>query len=377
MSARNPYFATCSPGLEAVLHAEVKALGLRRVERQVGGVAFEGTREDAWTANLWLRSAIRVLERVTRFEARDADELYAGAREVAWERFLAPTGSLVVDARSNRSLLDHTQFVEQRVKDAIVDHFRETTGERPSVDKNDPDMRINAHVFKDRVTLSLDTSGHSLHRRGWRRHQGRAPLAETTAAAMVLMSGWNGRAPLLDPFCGTGTILIEAAWIAAGIAPGAMRSFGFERWNDHDAKRFARAKQAASSKGALPGKLRLLGSDNDRERIAEAHENAAAAGLEGRIEFEVASASDFAPRPGWNATIVTNPPYGLRVGRGDELERTYHDFGERLRRRCEGYSLHLLTANPMLCDRLGFAGAPRQAIINGGLECEVLQVERI
>ncbi len=378
MPSLDDYFATCAPGVEPLLHDEVRALRLRAVERQVGGVAFRGTVADGWTANLWLRTAIRVLRRVARFEARDPDEVYAGAREVAWERFLTPDGTLLVDARARNSRLTHTQFLEQRVKDAVVDRFRERTGRRPSVDKDDPDLRINAHLFADRLTLSVDTSGHSLHRRGWRLHQGRAPLAETTAAALVLASGWDGRAPLVDPFCGSGTILVEAAHVATGTPPGLARAFGFERWEGHDARAFARAREEARGRARpLPRKLRLLGLDVDPGRIAQARENVAAAGLAENIELEVADAREFAPRAGWNACIVTNPPYGQRVGEGEDLVALYRAFGERLRERAVGSSLTLLTGEPHLRKALGFPRARRDELMNGGIACELVRVERV
>jgi len=378
MSRRHDFFATCAPGLEPLLHEEVGVLGLTRPERQVGGVAFVGTVHDAWRANLWLRTAIRVLLRVARFPARDADALYAGAREVAWEEFLSPEGTLVVDARSRSSELAHTQFIEQRVKDAVVDRFRDRHGVRPSVDKDDPDLRVNAHLFQDRVTLSVDTSGHSLHRRGWRVHQGRAPLAETTAAAMVLASGWNRRAPLVDPFSGTGTIVIEAGLLAGCRAPGLLRTFPFERWPGHDAPGFERVQAEARERAApLPARLRLVGYDLDQERVEEARANATAAGLGDQVAFEVADARAFAPRSGWNAALVTNPPYGQRLGEEDDLFALYRDFGDALRSRAQGSSLTLLTGDPRLRKSLGFAHAKRTPILNGGIECELVQVERI
>src|SRR5262245_2638621 len=185
---RSVFFVTCARGVEPVLHAEAKALRLAKLERQVGGVRFEGTRADAWRANLLLRTAVRVLERRARFSAPDADALYAAAREVPWERWLAPEGSLAVQAQSSESVLDHTQFLEKRVKDAVVDRFRAATGTRPAVDREDPDLRIHLHLWRDRATLSLDTSGEALHRRGWRVHQGRAPLAENLAAALAALA---------------------------------------------------------------------------------------------------------------------------------------------------------------------------------------------
>lgn len=377
MAELHDYFATCAPGIEPILHGEVRALGVSRVERQVGGVAFRGRLTDEWRANLWLRTAIRVLRRVARFEARDADALYDGVAQVDWGRFIGPESTLLVDARTRESALDHSRFIEQRVKDAVVDQLRARVGGRPSVDRDDPDVRINTHLFRDRVTLSVDTSGQSLHRRGWRVHQGRAPLAETTAAALVLASGWDRRAPLLDPFVGSGTIPIEAASIAAGTPPGARRGFSFERWPGHDAAGFRAYREREGRNARLPRKLRLLGWDVAPQRVAEARENLASAGLAEAVALEQGDAREFSPRPGWNAAIVTNPPYGARIGAEAELVPLFEAFGVRLRERAEGSSLTLLSGNPILARALGFPEAERTPMQNGAIACERLHVERI
>jgi 23S rRNA G2445 N2-methylase RlmL len=370
------FFATCARGVEAALHAEARALGLARTERQVGGVRFEGTRADAWRANLGLRTPVRVLQRLARFEARDADALHAAARALPWERWLAPEGSLAVQAQSSESVLDHSLFLEQRVKDAVVDRFRERTGARPSVDREDPDLAIHLHLWRDRATLSLDTSGIALHRRGWRRHQGRAPLAENLAAALLAYSGWDRRAPLVDPFAGSGTLVIEAAWMAGGIAPGARRAFGFERWKDHDARAFAalRAESAARAPDERRAPI-LLGYDLDPARVAEARENAASAGVDARARFERGDARALDLRPGWNAWIVTNAPYGLRVGAlgdeadGGEVRALLQAFGARLREVARGSRLAILVGEPAHARALGLARLETRPLANGGLEC--------
>lgn len=372
------FFATCAPGLEPVLHGEAKALKLSQVERQVGGVRFTGSSlEDAWRANLRLRTAVRVLLRVARFEARDSDALYAGAAAVDWSPFLRPEGTFVVDARSKESALDHTLFVEQRVKDAVADAFREKHGVRPSVSKEAPGLGIHVHLFRDRCTLLADTSGESLHKRGWRRFQGRAPLAETLAAAIVLLAEWDGRAPLLDPFCGSGTILVEAALIAGRIAPGLFRErFAFEGWPGHDAARWRALKDAArrEAAGGVPAKLVLRGWDADPEAVAGARENAAAAGLEGRIVVEPGDARSFAPKRGWNALVATNPPYGERVGgESRDLESLYRDFGAALREHGGGYRFAILSGgSPALDAALGLAPEKTIALLNGAIECRLL-----
>ena len=380
------FFVTCAPGIEPVLHDEVRALKLARVERQVGGVRFEGTLQDAWRANLELSTAVRVLRRLERFEARDADALYARARELPWERFLTSEGSLAVQAQSSESALDHTQFLEQRVKDAVVDRFRARCGSRPSVDREDPDLAIHVHVFRERVTLSLDTSGEALHKRGWRLHQGRAPLAETLAAALLHYSEWDRRAPLIDPFCGSGTIAVEAAWLAAGLAPGHRRAFGFERWPEHDERAFARLRAERSRPVARGKRAQLFAYDLDATRVAEARANAEQAGVGDWVRCEVADARELRLRAGWGAWIVTNPPYGNRIGAArpheddrardadDALVSLFRAFGARLREQGRGCTLAFLAGERAHARALGLHGMRRIPLTNGGLACELCLV---
>lgn len=380
------FFATCAPGLEPILHRELSEARFGRVERQVGGVAFRGTREDAWRANLVLRTAGRVLWRLARFEAAGSDALYAGALEVPWERWLAPQGSLAVRGRVADSEITHSQFVAQRVKDAVCDRLRKLSGERPSVDRETPDFAIYAHLTRNRCTLLADTSGDALYRRGWRRFQGRAPLGETLAAGLVLASGWDRRAPLIDPFCGSATLLIEAAMLASNTAPGSFReSFGFERWLDHDKAAWQRLRKRVVGSPRLPRKLILRGVDSSPRAIEGARENLAAAGFADDVELAVGDALEVDWKRGWNAWIATNPPYGERVGRAQDVARLYGEFGARLGASCAGYQLALLTSSPELRDTLLTAvraSAPREhralqpldelELRNGALECRLL-----
>ena len=370
------FFVTCAPGVEPILQAELTALGFAKIERQVGGVYFEGRPSEARRANLWLRTAVRVLMRVARFRAELDDELYAGVREVDWSRFLTADGNLVVDAHTNMSALDHTRFIEQRVKDAVVDQFREQGGQRPSVARAGADLGIYAHLYKDRCTLLVDTSGDALHKRGWRRNQGIAPLAENLAAALVLSSGWDRRSPLLDPFCGSGTVAIEAALIAGGIAPGSFRGeygFGFERWPGHDARAWRRELEVARNSIKMPRKLRIIGSDSSTARIGDARDNQVGAGLGDLIEWEHADALEFAPRKGWNGWVVSNMPYGERIGRGKNLLSLYQDFGQLLRDRCRGFHVALVCGDEQQAQMLGFPDAKVSKIVNGGLECQLVR----
>ncbi len=374
MTKRSVFFASCAPGLEPVLHSEAQELKLAKVERQVGGIYFEGDLVDMWRANLWLRTAVRIFMRVGRFHASDAAQLYKGASEVDWSRFVSPEGSLVVDSQSRESELFHTHFIQQRVKDAVVDQFRKATGVRPTVDVDDPDLRIHAHLYNDRVTLSVDTSGGSLHKRGWRQYQGIAPIAETLAAAIVLMSDWDCRSPFIDPFCGSGTLAIEAALIAAKVPPGSFRTFGFESWPGHDAASYSRFKSAEIERQSWPRKLQIRASDSDAKQVEGAKQNAEAAGFGDRIRFDVLDALEFEAKPGWNAFIVTNPPYGLRVGDEEQLVPLYRDFGQRLFESCSGYRLAMILGNPKLRRALGLPEGEQKPVQNGTIPCEFFRL---
>ena len=373
MSGRDALFATCARGLEELLEAELRGLGLARVERRAGGVAFQGSRADAWRANLHSALAIRVLQQVAQFTAPDAERLREGVARVDWQRFVRPDGTLSVRAHARESALDHTLFVAQCAKDGIVDRLRADCGVRPDVDKDDPDLRVVVHLAGDRCRVAVDTTGESLHQRGWRRYQGRAPLAETLAAALVRLSGWDRRAPLLDPFCGSGTLLVEAALWACGAAPNALRArFAFERLPDHDAAAFEAFRAPLRARPALPRKLRLWGGDLEPRHVEGARENLAALGLEERVALEVADARDFAPRAGWNAWVVSNLPYGERVGDARAVEALLEDFGRVLRERCAGSTAALLCGSPAHAARLGLPGAERRDFDNGGLPASLV-----
>lgn len=370
---RQSYFVTCAPGLEPVLHGEIRALRFAKVERQVGGVYFEGDRSDAMRANLELRTAVRVLERVARFRADDSDALYEAAMTIDWRRFLRDGQSLLIAAHTKESALDHSLFIEQRVKDAICDGLRAAGRERPTVDKDDPDLRVHVHIFRDRCTLLVDTSGESLHKRGWRTFQGTAPLSETLAAGLVLLSGWDRRSPVIDPFCGSGTLLIEAALIADDVAPGLFRpDFGFQRMPDYDAAAWQRLVAAARKRIQPLRKLPLVGIDMRPEIVAGAEENLAPAGLEGRIQFEVGDARELELKAGWNAMLLTNPPYGERVGEERDLMPLYETLGAHWRQWGSGYRIALFSGNKRLDARLGIEFQQRIALKNGSLDCHLL-----
>lgn len=372
MRQSTEHFVTCSPGLEPTLFREAKALHLSRLEQQVGGVRFVGDMVDAWRANLELRTAIRVLRRLERFSCPDDDTLYRVAKSIAWSRYLRSDGSFFVDAQCKESALDHSQFVAQRTKDAVVDSLRSASGLRPSVAKEDADLRIHVHLWRDRCTISVDTSGDSLHKRGWRKYQGYAPVAETIAAAMVLNSKWDRKAPLIDPFCGSGTILIEGALIASDTAPGLFRSFGFEKWPGHDNRAWSEIRRQAKQRAAMPPKLKLIGRDLDQDHISGAMQNVSSVGFRDNCEFVAGDACAFPWKSGWGATIATNLPYGVRVGCPEELDQLHHEFGTTLRTSCSGYNYVMLVGTRQFAHLLGFEKWDSLPLQNGSIPCRLL-----
>ena len=381
---RHEYFIPCAPGVERTLFQEVKALRLPRAEQQVGGVRFVSEAQHAWQANLELRTAVRVLQRLARFPCRTDDQLYTEARAIDWSPYLDPDGTFFVDAQVRDSTLTHSQFVAQRTKDAIADWFRKATRRRPSVAKEDADLRVHVHLSADRATISVDTSGDSLHKRGWRRYQGFAPLGECLAATMALEADWNRRAPVVDPFAGSGTLLVEAALLAADAAPGLFRNFGFERWPNHKKAAYAKFREQIAARMRWPSKLRLHARDLEPQHIEGLHSNFAtlteldapgaptAEQLDRAVLAEVGSALDFPWREGWGALILSNLPYGVRIGDSTEVEELHRDFGRALRDQCSGYSLALLLGDKRLAHTLGLQQWDARELRNGALRCQFL-----
>jgi len=372
---RHEFFVTCAPGVEPVLFQEMKVLKFPKVECQVGGVYFKGTMEHAWLANLQLRTAIRVLRRLARFEVMDADDLYSGVRKVDWSPFLAGDGTFFVDAQTRESALDHSQFIAQRTKDGIADNFRKRERRRPSVAKERADLRVHVHVWRDRCTLAVDTSGDSLHKRGWRTYQGLAPMSETLAAAVLLLSQWDRKSPLIDPFCGSGTLLVEAALLARNIAPGLFRSFGFQNWPEHRPYPYASFRKKIQDLGDLNKKLFLFGRDLEKKHITGAEANAESAGLGDLFQLSVGDALDFPFKKGWGAWVVSNLPYGHRVGEDKDLEKLHRDVGSKLRQEAAGYHLALLTGERRFAHAMGFHDWQEHTLRNGSLQCSLLTLD--
>ncbi len=371
-------FATTSAGLEPALEAELRALGARGLERVRGGVGFVGDRRLMMAACVNLRTAHRVLWKLGEGVARDGDALYEGTRGVVrWEGLVPPDKTFAVRATVRDSALRDSRWVALRVKDAIVDAVRDARGERPSVDAADPDVRVQVRVARDRVTVSLDAAGDSLHARGYRTEAGEAPLRETMAAGMLLMSRWDGQAPLVDPMCGSGTLPIEAALLASGTAPGLLgRRFGFERWPGHrPAMLEAVVEEARRRARPRPEGALAFGRDRDARVVGLARDNARRAGVDGLTDFAVGELDALAPPPGASrGVLVTNPPYGERLGEIEGLVPLYRRLGAIARERFRGWELWILLAHDVHREALGLPIARQWPMMNGALEVTLAQI---
>lgn len=373
--SQQQFFATTAKGVEEVLAAELVRLGVSEVRAEGGGVRFAGTMEAGYRANLWLRTASRVLMPLADFPCQSPEELYQGARSVPWSDYLTPAQTLAVDCNVRDSALTHSGFVALKTKDAIVDLLREQHGSRPNVDTKDPDLRINVRLFKNRCTVSLDMSGLPLDRRDYRLDRHEAPLKENLAAALVELSGWDGSTPFVDPMCGTGTIAIEAALKALRVAPGLLRAgFGFQRWPGFDQRLWQRLVDEARAGVLAELPAPIAGSDISHSAIAMAHENARRAGVGDLISLGRGEVAELSPPPG-PGVLIFNPPYGKRLGEEEELKPLYKQIGDVLKQRCKGYTAYLFTGNLELAKSVGLKASRRIVLFNGPIECRLLKYE--
>ena len=354
-------------GLEEVLAKELTELGASNIEIGNRMVAFTGDKALMYKANFCLRTAIRILKPIKHFKANTADEVYDNVKAIAWENYLDNTKSFAVDAVVFSNEFRHSKFVAYKVKDAIVDYFRDTTNERPSVRINNPDVLLNIHIAEDRCTLSLDSSGESLHRRGYRQEAVEAPLNEVLAAGMILMTGWKGECDLIDPMCGSGTIPIEAALIARNIAPGVFRKeFAFEKWVDFDQDLFDSIYNDESQEREFDHKI--YGYDNNPKANEIATHNVKAAGLSKDIVLKLQPFQQF-EQPKEKSIIITNPPYGERISTEDLLG-LYKMIGERLKHAFAGNDVWILSYRDECFDQIGLKPSIKVELYNGALECQ-------
>ena len=372
--------AVVPPGLEAPAAAELTALGAHAVVPLRRAVRFQTDLAGFYRLHLQARLPFRLLRELTHFPCYGKDDLYDGVQAaVDWLHWLPPGATFRVDATGSAPGLNHSHYSALQVKNALVDLQRQQWGARSSVDLDNPDLSIHLHLGGGEAALSLDGSGGSLHRRGYRAAMGLAPLKENLAAGLIALTGWDGSVPLADPLCGSGTLLIEAACMALGRAPGLGRRFALERWPKFDSQLWQQERQAASSlaRETLPSGdplAPIVGMEQEPGVLDQAHSNAEAAGIASALELSLGDCRDFVPPPG-PGILVCNPPYGERIGERDALEPLYADLGRMVKERCGGWSMWLLSGNPELTGALKMKASRRIPISNGGIDCRWLHYE--
>jgi putative N6-adenine-specific DNA methylase len=366
------YFAPCPRGLESALVTELGQLGATEVTSTDGGVAFSGTLDLAYRANLESRVASRILWRVGAADYRSERDVYDAAYALDWPRWFRSDRTLRVDVAATRSPLKSLEFATLRIKDAVCDRHRAVSGARPSVSKERPDVRVHAHLTSDRATFYLDTSGEALFKRGYRRDAAEAPLRENLAAGMLRLAGWSPQTAFLDPMCGSGTIAIEAALIALDIAPGVKRSFTFQKLLWYDGPTWQRIKQAAQRRVKPAAFAAIHASDVDAAAVARCRANAVAAGVSTAVVVERSDVlARAAPEPA--GIIVSNPPYGVRVADAQRLAAFYPRLGDALKQHFAGWTAYLLSGDTRLPKLIGLKASRRTPLYNGALECRLYE----
>lgn len=354
-------------GLEDVLAKELERLGAEDIEKGIRMVSFSGDKTMLYRANFCLRTAVKVLMPIKEFKAKNADEVYSEVKGIEWSDYMDNDSTFIVEAVVFSEEFRHSRFAAYRVKDAIVDYFREKTGKRPNVSISNPDIRINIHIAENDVTISLDSSGESLHQRGYRVGSVKAPLNEVLAAGMIMLAGWDGECDLIDPMCGSGTILVEAALIARNIYPGVFRKeYAFERWKDFDSDMFEAIYNDDSQEREF--NHRIYGYDINRAAVFTAQENVKSAGVTDVVAVDQQDVRNF-QQPAEKAVMITNPPYGERITT-DDILGLYGDIGTVLKRSFAGNDAWILSYHEECFMKIGFRPSTRIILYNGSLECE-------
>jgi putative N6-adenine-specific DNA methylase len=370
--------ATTQFGLEELLAEELRQLGATDLQVGTRVVEFRGNKQLLYEAVLWCRTAVRIMLPFASFDAPDERSLYREVGRIDWSQYLRADQTFAITAVTNRSNLEHSLYIAQLSKDAIVDQFRARTGQRPSVDPVKPDVRLHLHLFENEAILSLDAVGESLHRRGYRQLTNEAPMNEVLAAGLIMLSGWDGRRPLIDPMCGSGTILCEAAMIAQRIAPGLYHQgdFAFQHWPDFEQALWDSVVMDARQARLEEPQAYLAGSDLSAETLERARQNVAAADLEDYIRLAVRDVRDAQPpkneAPG---ILLMNPPYGERIGAEAEMAGLYKTIGDTLKTNFQGYDAYIFTGNLEAAKSVGLRTSRRIPLYNGPIECRLLKYE--
>jgi putative N6-adenine-specific DNA methylase len=372
------FFSPVPRGLGGMLAEELRSLGADDPRPMPGGVEWRGDWSLCWRANLESRLATRVLWRVGQGRYRGEADIYRLAQRLAWAKWFSPDETIRVFVTARQSPLKSLEFITLRIKDALCDHFRAVRGSRPSVDTVNPTVRIYAFLDRDTATLYLDTSGEALYKRGFKPGTVEAPLKENLAAGILRLSGWQADAeePLADPMCGSGTFLIEAAQMALDIAPGLGRKFAFERLKSFEPSAWAAIRKAAEARRKPLRILPIHGSDIAGSQLRRARENLAAAGLEHCVSLAKADLLEVLP-PATGGVMVTNPPYGVRLGEAEELAAFYPRLGDALKQRWAGWRCHFLSSDMNLPRAIGLKASRRVPLFNGALECRLFEYRMV
>ena len=370
------FFAPCARGLSAVLAEELNALGALTVQAHEAGCSFSGPFELCYAVNLNSRIASRVLWRLTRLAYRTEDDIFNAALALPWPTWFAVQRTIKVETNAQRCPLKSIDFITLRIKDAVCDRFRNECGARPSVETQSPDVRIHAFLDATHATIYLDTSGDALFKRGKRDHAGAAPLKKNLAAGILKLSGWVPGQPLLDPMCGSGTFLIEAAEMALKRAPGRERDFGFQKLTNFNAGAWNKLVTQARAAEIAVHQLQIYGSDLYGYALSDSKANIAAMGLEGCVMLKQANVIELsAPAPA--GVLVTNPPYGERLGEQEDLAQLYPQLGDVLKRKFAGWNAYIFSADTQLPKLIRLTASKRTPLFNGKLECRLYEYKII
>jgi putative N6-adenine-specific DNA methylase len=368
------FLASTFFGLEQVLAEELLQLGAENIQTHNRAVSFTGDKKLLYQANLKLRTALRILTPIASFNVNDQHALYKGAKDITWENYLEPNGTIYIHAISNHPAFNNTMFVAQKVKDAIADRFREKSGQRPSIDKHIPDLQIQVHISNDKCTISLDSSGVPLYKRGYRKDTGEAPINEILAAGMVMLSKWDTSKTLIDPMCGSGTVLIEAAMYALNIAPGLYRNFyAFQNWKDYDHELWQQVTDEAK-KQIVQKKINVIGCDKSQNMLFKAIANMETCNLDDVIQLNKSDFYEYEPPTdgGW---VITNPPYGERLGDPDKIVSLYKEMGDVLKKKYSGYEAWIVSSNIDALKKVGLYASRKITLFNGPLECKLMRYQ--
>ena len=373
---KSQYFASCPRGLEAILSDELTNLGVKEIKVVDGGIKFESTTEIMYRANLTSRIATRILCRVSNGNYKTEDDLYNAAVNVKWANLFDVSKGIKVSTTGVKCPLKSLDFMTLRIKDAICDQFRSQVNARPNVEIRDPDVRIHLYLEADYFDLYIDTSGKPLYQRGFRKSSVEAPIRENLAAGILAISGWQPGDFLLDPMCGSGTFLIEAAMISLNQAPGLKRCFGFEHWSNFDSIAFKKIKSEYQSKIKPPVFSNIYGSDEDLRAIRVTKSNLEEAGLKSAVELSCKSFNDIVA-PSKEGILITNPPYGVRIGEDEELALAYPLWASIMKKKLAGWRTYFLTSDLRMPKLMRLSPSKKTPLYNGALDCRLFEIKMV